>query len=764
VAKKKYFKSGVPQEGRLKLAQFLRKAGRGVLKSLLVFLALLLLLVVGARFLVTPEMLKARIQSQMEKTMGLRVEIGHVTLLPLQGFKVSRFVIYESEEFGGGESMSSEFFIAKYKFSSLLRGRIELREVLLMEPHINVIRNSDGAWNVEGMQFDNGGGGMFSLPPLHSAESIRIKRGSLTVRDAKAKRRMRVDDFDFAARGFNFSDAFPVETDFTTEVRTGGLRYRMGVGFKGKVNLGKFVADDFSFEADRLKVVIDGHKLSATGTMRDLDSPELDLSLKMPALTSEIARRYLPDAVPIPDGVSLPASTWDVRLQTPIEAQNSTATLAAFDVRMLKLRTKGLDATMKGRIGLAGAPTWMTINIPKVELDHAVEYYADWKTRQISGRGTAWLKLAGVGKKIHVNEGVFKLRDFSINLGKGRSISKANISLRSFNRWKTIAVSAMKGGFTAYSNALTDINLDARYTDGDIEFKKLHFTWNESRSELAGCIEGVKTWDKVRVDGVIDRLKVDEFYATVENIIAQRRAEKGLKKDSDRGWANVFRLAIPEGFPDLLGRLHFREAKSPNFHSDNLKLLFDLTELSPGLTRADGNFEVSFGPGRVTHVPKVREANGLLNVLILPFSFMHSLLSKSEGSFNTAVLKTLDINRTIGNFSVQDGVVGVRYINFDSPQFLAFAEGDADFPLEQTRLNVYMRAQRKRGTLPDRLVDTRGRPSLRLKVTDDLNEPTPEISLRKMRADDIEEKIAAGAKRGRPLANLATKLECRGKP
>ena len=113
--------------------------------------ALILLSGVVLRLVVTPEALRTRIASHLEKSFKRPVSIDHVSIVLHQGLKISGLRVEESEAFGGGEFLSSEFLIAKYKLSSLLRGRIVLTEVRLMGPRIRLIRRRAGVTNIEDM-------------------------------------------------------------------------------------------------------------------------------------------------------------------------------------------------------------------------------------------------------------------------------------------------------------------------------------------------------------------------------------------------------------------------------------------------------------------------------------------------------------------------------------------------------------------------------------------------------------------------------------
>ncbi|MFH2204791.1 MAG: AsmA-like C-terminal region-containing protein, partial [Elusimicrobiota bacterium] len=383
-----------------------------------------------------------------------------------------------------------------------------------------------------------------------------------------------------------------------------------------------------------------------------------------------------------------------------------------------------------------------------------------WKEKELDGTAEGLLHFAGPLKELSLTSMSVLLRNFTFSHAAGKKISQADINLKSSQGWKDLSVSVPKGSYVAYANALSGLDLDFRVAESDLVFKKFDVTWNESRIRLRGCMKNFRQAEKVFFDGSVDRFKVDETYSAIENLIVLRKKEKGQEIVKGRPWASTFRFGIPDKFPNLEGRLLFGETVSPNFASQNFKLELALDSISRGLREVDGMFKIGFGPGRIREVPDVRKANKLLNVLILPFSYMHEIYQKARLSMDTAVLKTLDITRTYGDFSVTRGKVDVRYIHFDSPQFAAFADGTADFSIEDVDLDVLMRMMASGARLPDRLVDIQGRPSIKIKVKDNLSEPKVDFSLKKVGAGDLENALSEGLKRGTRMEPIDDKLTC----
>ena len=111
------------------------------------------MVLVLALFLVRPgaQRLRTRIVRSISLALGRPVDVGSVTLrlLPQTGFDLENFVVHEDPEFGAEPVLQSSDVMATVRVSSLLRGRLEIARLSLTEPSINLVRNSEGRWNLE---------------------------------------------------------------------------------------------------------------------------------------------------------------------------------------------------------------------------------------------------------------------------------------------------------------------------------------------------------------------------------------------------------------------------------------------------------------------------------------------------------------------------------------------------------------------------------------------------------------------------------------
>ena len=108
-----------------------------------------------AMFVVRPgaERLRTRITSSISMALGRRVDVGSVQvhLLPQPGFDLENFVVHDDPAFSDEPMLRSDEVSAALRVSSLLRGRLEVARLSLTEPSLNLVRNSEGHWNLENL-------------------------------------------------------------------------------------------------------------------------------------------------------------------------------------------------------------------------------------------------------------------------------------------------------------------------------------------------------------------------------------------------------------------------------------------------------------------------------------------------------------------------------------------------------------------------------------------------------------------------------------
>ncbi len=94
--------------------------------------------------------LRNRIAGSIGNALGRRVSLDNVSLhfLPRPGFDLEGLVIYDDPAFSAEPMIRAQEVSAAIRLRSLLRGRLEMARLTASEPSINLVRNSEGHWNL----------------------------------------------------------------------------------------------------------------------------------------------------------------------------------------------------------------------------------------------------------------------------------------------------------------------------------------------------------------------------------------------------------------------------------------------------------------------------------------------------------------------------------------------------------------------------------------------------------------------------------------
>src|SRR5580698_929428 len=91
-----------------------------------------------------------RIANSISRSIGRQVHISSVRmrLLPLPGFEFSDFSVEDDPQFGSEPILHSSSVVAYLRLLSLWRGRFEVSRIHFDDASLNLVRNSNGGWNL----------------------------------------------------------------------------------------------------------------------------------------------------------------------------------------------------------------------------------------------------------------------------------------------------------------------------------------------------------------------------------------------------------------------------------------------------------------------------------------------------------------------------------------------------------------------------------------------------------------------------------------
>src|SRR5688572_20268075 len=104
----------------------------------------LILASVALHFLLPPEKAKALIQKQLTAHLKREVTLGKVSVGIISGLDVADLKISEKPDFSKGTFVSSDRLTLRLALWPLVFKRVEVRELVLNHPVIQVVRREDG--------------------------------------------------------------------------------------------------------------------------------------------------------------------------------------------------------------------------------------------------------------------------------------------------------------------------------------------------------------------------------------------------------------------------------------------------------------------------------------------------------------------------------------------------------------------------------------------------------------------------------------------
>ncbi len=739
----------------LRVAALLVK-GFGALAS---FVAVLLIAAYFALpYVVDGEQAKAVIQAQLQLVLHRPVRIQRVFVTP-QGVKLSGLRVFEPD--GATPFIEGDFALVTVKLQPLLdKHRLELSNVRLASPRIHVTRDASGRWSFADIFTSTAPAGQqatksFGMPVTLAADQTAIESGRLEVDDQLRGRHFVVDRFNLSIRQFDLSAPFTYSLSFDNAVNLGRSTVTASVALSGQASLAGFDWDQGWLAAERAVVRIDGRPVRGSFMARGLPPASLDAVVRLPELGPDDWQRWLGKTWEF----NLPASEWRTKVHWFAPGKLAVDSLTA--------KAGSLAGQASGAVDLNGAQPQITADLAVEEfpLEQAADFEPALKRFSLRGTVRGEVSLSGAPGHWAVAKTHARFDGLEAGFAHWRVIG-GSADLTARRDFEELAVTLSSGAIRAYGNDFGDITSAFHLAKRNLDVDYLSFKWDVSHVRARGRIANLPDPHDVAISGVVDRVRWEKAQPLAESILdsiaPSTQTVSGPQPEAESAkqlWVQTFKYAIPQHFPDTMGHLKIGKVTHKNFSFGDMDLLWDLHGVTPQLNTVNGEIRVGFGPGRVEDIEAVQESHKFLNIVFLPYIYMHRMNSLSQLSAATAYPKTLDFTRIEGQYGIHQGVVTTRFSDVDSPQLIAFTDGTADFGQEKVDMNILTRLTSYRAPLPEWWVDEMGRPAIGFRVKGDLNNPDLEPRLHKIGAHEIEDTMADARGRGKARFEALAKLQ-----
>ncbi len=189
-------------------------------KIVLGIVAVFILVIALIPLFVNADTFRPRIESELSSTLGRKVTLGHLSLSVLSGSLVA-----ENISIADDPAMSTTPFVAAKKLHIgielgpfLFHHSVQITEITIDSPSINLIHNANGTWNFSNIgssaekSTEKPASQQESVIPALTIGAFKIESGSATISSLPATGKpFTCSDINISVKQFSFLKAFPFE-------------------------------------------------------------------------------------------------------------------------------------------------------------------------------------------------------------------------------------------------------------------------------------------------------------------------------------------------------------------------------------------------------------------------------------------------------------------------------------------------------------------------------------------------------------------------
>jgi hypothetical protein len=730
----------------------------------------------------TPDHLNSIVTDQLQQIFNRPVIIRSVRVVVFEGIKVSSLRVIDNTNNLGMDFLKSDEVTINYDWLSLLSGQLAIKDISIDSPVINLVKNENGVWNVNGMFKRDAAHKHSSMQRLlHNmdADSGVITDGRVTLSDMVSGYRREFTGVNMKLWDFGFDGRFPVRLS----VRAGDPRSSappLDVYCEGQLNLADMNWTEASFTNVDMQLGYGKKQISLKGGMLDFRAPEINFEAEVPQLRSGDLAAFvkLPPWFHLQPGrfsahvfvtgthvaaKSIKGNSGPVEFTADLQADFSQRAKPVykidfasrqFDVAAARDMLSPFDpyepaGKAKVRLEISGRDGHSALDSLNVEAQGA---QFKWHGIRVENAPQLQLSASGRGEKFFPRDMTISAQDAKLKWG-GFSASGADLKLAFRNAFKTTDIRVLAGNCMAGSRQFSALSGEVIYSSGAVSVPVFKGKLQNERFRLRMDISDVKSPNRainVKLDA--DHVDVPELFTTVRTLASAVQsaypADKRRKKPSFSGplyWLRDFREELPQFMPNLTGSAHVGRLTSPVLSARDLYAELGYKGLAPGMKKLNGHADITMGPGVIYQIRDMSRKDKALNVAFEPFLIMHRM--ESAGAFKMdAVLRNVDYQRLAGSFDFKNGEMTMRNFYLSGPVISATMTGRVGWVSETQDISActLFSNNNKSGGLPEGMSDASGKPALSFEVENTMLSPKTTIGA----PHDCGKRIDDAVKRG----------------
>jgi hypothetical protein len=682
----------------------------------------------------------------LQQAFNRPVAMESIKLISLNAVEIKNLRVVDTDLSFYNDLISAGSIIIRYDLMPIIDGRIVINEVILNGPAINIVKDANGAVNIDGLkiggkesrqgtQFEVTSPGGRALQVI--IEDWAIKGGTFSYRDIPGKASHSLTGISVSLPNLRFKEFTDYSASFLLRNKIKDMVIETEISSKGQINLADLKPREM--ELKNSKVEIRGFKkpLSLSIDAKNLANPKIKLSAALPDFSYEDISLF------IPKPVNFKAPAFRVKADIAF-----TDDFKKININSLNLKSGEITADISARADLSQKPLFIEGKIKTKEFDiAAADFFGFLSKFAIKGKMSAEGSFVYKDGKAAVPKAAAELNGVSAFISNF-TIQDVKAHYEAENNFDVMNAGVNAGVFKVGRQAVTQIKGRASYEHQKQNFYALldNAKFNGQKIKMSVAISKVRNAKKRVIKTMLHVAKFNpvEVFDTVEDFAealspAGGSRNKRQKDTSDLAWLRNFRAQLPSFMPNINGLIFADTFESPVATGKNMTAEVDIKGLLPGMNKLAGKVDARMENGTILKMQETADKWKALGIAFQPFVIMNNM--ERAGSFKMGqVLKDTPFEILTLSADFNNGKMDINNFYLDGRVIAASLEGKADWVGESLDLDIstMFKNTSRRGALSENLTDESGEPALAFKTSGNMQKPSVQVKSPKKTGSKIK--------------------------
>ena len=698
------------------------------------FAVMLLLLIAAGLWLVFLKTFNAQhiseiITEELQKRLDRPVIISSLDLKFINAVELKGFSVLDTEGAPGYPLLSAESVTLQFKLLPLFDQQLVIDEVSLNSPRFNVVRQTDGTYNMPQIQTPKEKS--FYTSELTgrklavSVEDWSVHNGVFSYKDLASGVSHAIYGLNLHFERLRFNELSRFQAEMVLRNKWGDNISDMEIKGAGHVNFANFNWNNFALRSLRTQVFLFQKPVDLLIDLDNLRTPYFNIKASVPAFESKDLSLFHTKEL----NFSLPKSeiTAQGRLDNGYRLLKlNQVTVSAADIK----------ANISGNLDFTQTP--FTVNLQGstqlFNLAGKNAYYPDIGKYNLTGQ-------ASFSAQVLRQDGKYTL---PLLTAEGKNVSglfygfkASGISgeFQAKQNFTDLYARTTAGKVTVNKSVFDKLDLSASWRKGNLyayiastELNGVPFKLSLSVNNLKSARRKIRTsiyWKDLDPVAFIGTVK---DFVTVITPLLKNGAKFKEPVEGDLAWLRNFRDRLPKFMPNFAGNLTADTFSTQVLSGNRFSAEFDFTGMTAGMQNLSGPLEARLEGGVIHQMEKLAEEQQALNITFQPFIMMHRM--ERAGSFKVGqVLKDVPFNDMAISVDFDKGRMQINNAYTVGPTISAAVSGWTDWVNENFDIIIWTMFNNtsRSGALAENLTDESGNPALAFRVSSSMLKPKLEM-------------------------------------